>query len=266
MLEGMRLTVLGSGSCELRRARSSPAYLLQAGPSNLMLDLGQGAWRRALEQGVGPVSVEGVLLSHHHPDHISDLLPLLFALNYDPLMNEQARITLVGHVGLAKVLEGLAGVFGDWVRPPERNLKTIWLEPGGKARLGQVELSAASAKHMETSLAYRLEYEGLSLVYLGDSEYDPALTAFARDAELLIAHCAAMDTKPKPGHIGPTEAGRLAAEAGVKSLLLSHFYREVDPLKAVSAAGKQFNGRVFAAEDGLKLDLEAGVGAKLHKP
>jgi hypothetical protein len=48
-------------------------------------------------------------------------------------------------------------------------------------------------------------------------------------------------------------------------LLLSHFYREVDPLKAVAAAGKQFDGKVFAAEDGLSLICESGAGAKLHK-
>lgn len=266
MHEGMRLTVLGSGSCELRQARSSPAYLVQAGASAIMLDLGQGAWRRLLEQGVEPASLRGVLLSHHHLDHMSDLLPLLFALNYDPVMNEHARLTLLGHSGLARVLEGLAGVFGDWVSPSERNLQTVWLEPGGQAQLAGIAISAAAASHMETSLAYRLEYEGLSLVYLGDSEYDAALADFARGADLLVAHCAATDANPKPGHMGPSQAGRLAAEAEAKALLLSHFYREVDPLKAVTAAGKEFNGRLFAAEDGLSLDLKSGAGAKLHKP
>lgn len=266
MHEGMSLTVLGSGSCELRQARSSPAYLLRAGKTAAMLDLGQGAWRRLLEQGVAPVSLQGVLLSHHHLDHMGDLLPLLFALNYDPVMNEKARITLCGHSGLARIMEGLAGVFGDWVRPPERNLQTVWLEPGDMAQLGGISIRAAAARHMETSLAYRLEYEGLCLVYLGDSEYDAALADFARGADLMVAHSAATDANPKPGHIGPSQAGRLAAQAEAKALLLSHFYREVDPLKAVTAAGKEFNGKVFAAEDGLCLDLNAGAGAKMHKP
>jgi ribonuclease BN (tRNA processing enzyme) len=266
MPEGMRLAVLGSGSCELRQARSSPAYLLQAGDSAVMLDLGQGAWRRLLDQGVEPASLQGVLLSHHHLDHMSDLLPLLFALNYDPVMNQNARITLLGHRGVAKVMRGLAEVFGDWVRPPEQNLQTVWLEPGGRAQLGGFKISAAAAKHMETSLAFRLEGQGCSLVYLGDSEYVAALADFAQGADLIVAHCAATDANPKPGHIGPSQAGRLAAEADAKTLLLSHFYREVDPLKAVSAAGKQFGGKVFAAEDGLMLDLRPDAGAKLHNP
>jgi ribonuclease Z len=266
MLDGMRLTVLGSGSCELRQERSSPAYLLKAGGSSLMLDLGQGAWRRLLDQGVKAATIQGVLISHHHLDHISDLLPLLFALKYDPVMKEHARITLMGHPGLNWVLEGLGGVFGEWVQPSEENLRYAWLETGEKIELAGITIRAGMASHMETSLAYRLEYQGLSVVYLGDSEYDPGLADFALGAELLIAHCAATDSNPKPGHIGPSQAGKLAAEAEVKALLLSHLYREVDPLKAVAAAGKQFDGRVFAAEDAMSLNIKSGVGAKLHKP
>lgn len=266
MLEGMRLTVLGSGSCELRQERSSPAYLLQAGGSSLVLDLGQGAWRRLLDQGVKPATIQGVLISHHHLDHISDLLPLLFALKYDSVMKEKAHISLLAHPGLNWVLEGLGQVFGEWVQPSEENLHCEWLETGNKTEIGGITIRVGMASHMETSLAYRLEYQGLSVVYLGDSEYDPRLADFALGAELLIAHCAATDSNPKPGHIGPTQAGQLAAEAEVKALLLSHLYREVDPLRAVAAAGKQFEGRVFAAEDNLKLDIKSGVGAKKHKP
>lgn len=266
MPERMRLTVLGSGSCELRQERSSPAYLLQAGDSAFMLDLGQGAWRRLLDQGVKPASIQGVLISHHHLDHISDLLPLLFALKFDPVMKECARLTLLGHPGLNWVLEGLGGVFGEWVRPPEENLRYLWLETGNKTQLAGLTIRAGMASHMETSLAYRLEYRGLSVVYLGDSEYDSHLADFALGAELLIVHCAATDANPKPGHIGPSQAGQLATEAEVKALLLSHLYREVDPLKAVAAAGKQFGGRVFAAEDNMRLNIKSGVGAKLHKP
>lgn len=265
MPDGLRLTVLGSGSCELRRQRSSPSYLLMAGGNAFLLDLGQGAWRALTGLGVAPATVKGILLSHHHLDHIGDLLPLLFALNYDPLMRETARISLFGHPGLAKVLEGLAGVFGSWARPPQENLRTVWLEDGDRRDLAGLQILAGAASHIETSLAYRLGFGGVSLVYLGDSEYSPALAELAQGAELVVAHCAASDERPKPGHLGPSQAGRLAAEAGAKALLLSHFYREVDPLKAVAAAGKVFDGRVFAAEDGMCLDLGPDAGAKLHK-
>jgi ribonuclease BN (tRNA processing enzyme) len=80
----------------------------------------------------------------------------------------------------------------------------------------------------------------------------------------VVAHCAATDAAPKPGHLSPTPAGRLAAEAGAGALLLSHFYQAVDPRAAVAAARREFSGAVWAAADGMVVEVGAD-GAELHK-
>lgn len=223
-----------------------------------MLDLGQGAWRRLMEAGVGVAELTGILVSHHHLDHIADLPALLFALNYDPDLKDRARLTLVGHAGLAQVLDGLAGVFGRWVQPPDPPLAVRWLAPGQGLTLGEVDLAAQAAEHMTTSLAYRLTWRERSLVYLGDSLAAPRLAELARGADLLVAHTAGGDRAPRPGHLNPAAAGRLAAEAGVGALLLSHFYGDVDPAEAAAAARENFGGPVWAAEDHLEISLGPG--------
>lgn len=254
----MRLTVLGSGSCELRRERSSPAYLLEANGFSLLLDLGQGALRRLLEAGRDPANLGAALLSHHHPDHLGDLIPLLFALNYDPHMRDAASLRLLAHAGLAPVLAGLQGIFGSWLTPPTQRLEPVWLEPGRELPLGPLLARVAAAPHTPFSLAYRLECAGASLVYLGDAPAGPDLAAFCQDADLLIAHCAGSDQDPKPGHLSPRQAGALAAQARTKALLLSHFYRDVDPEAAVDSAGSLFPGPVWAARDLMTLAVAPG--------
>jgi ribonuclease BN (tRNA processing enzyme) len=254
----MRLTVLGSGSCELRRERSSPAYLLEAQGFALLLDLGQGALRRLLDSGRDPAGLGAVLLSHHHPDHLGDLVPLLFALNYDPHMRQNARLRLLAHAGVQPLLAGLQGLFGSWLSPPPERLTPTWLEPGQELELGPFRLSVAAAEHTPLSLAFRLELAGASLVYLGDSAASPELARFCQGAGLLIAHCAASDQAPKTGHLSPGLAGRLAAQARVGALLLSHFYAEVDPDQAVPAAKAHFPGPVWAARDLMALTVAPG--------
>lgn len=251
----MLLTVLGSGTCELRAQRSSPAYLVQAGETGLMLDLGQGAWRRLLEYGHDPAALSGVIISHPHLDHLADLLPLLFALKYDPRLSREARLTLLAHPGVGRVLSGLEAVFPGWLDPPPPALTRCWLEPGQAHELGGVRLTTAAAVHHAYSLAWRLEADGASLVYLGDSEASEELAAFAAGAGLLICHCAGSDEAPKEGHLFPAGCGRLAARAGAGALLLSHFYRAVDPERAVASAGEHFQGPIWAARDGLVLEL-----------
>lgn len=249
----MLLRVLGSGTCELRRERSSPAYLVEDEETAIMLDLGQGALRRLLQAGRDPARLTGALISHHHLDHLADLLPLLFALNYAPDMRERARITLAGHARLERVLEGLHGVFGDWLRPQHYNFAWRVLRPGREIRMGSFSVRAAAADHAESSLAFRLESGGASLVYLGDSRASDDLAELSRGADLVIAHCAGPDHDPRPGHMHPAAAGELAARAGVGALLISHLYSDVEPGPAVESAARAFGGPVWAAHDHMEL-------------
>lgn len=156
------------------------------------------------------------------------------------------------------MLAGLEPVFGPWLQPPPEVLERRWLRPGQETAMGELTISTTAVAHHQFSLAFRLQAGGTSLVYLGDSEASPALARFAAGAELLICHCAGSDQAPKAGHLHPAACGRLAAEAGVWALLLSHLYRDVNPGLAVASAAGQFRGAVWAAYDHLELILRPG--------
>lgn len=261
--DGLNLTVLGSGTCELRAEASSPAHLVSAGDTHLVMDLGQGALRRMMQAGVAPVDLSAVLLTHHHLDHMADLLPLLFAANYDPAMKERARLTLAAHHGMQEVLSSLEAAFDHWLTPQPPTVNPLWLTPGDQFTIGPITVACAPASHMETSLAYRLTFGSASLVYLGDSEAHPGLVEFCTKANLLLVNCASTDEHPKPGHLGPRAAGKLAAEAEVGGLLLSHLYRDVDPRKALASASDNYGGPLWRARDLMRLTIDSsGVYAE----
>jgi ribonuclease BN (tRNA processing enzyme) len=254
----MRLTVLGSGTCELAAARSSPAYLVEAAGATVVLDLGQGAWRRLLETGRAVHEVDAVLLSHHHLDHMADLLPLLFALNYDPVLAPVARMTLVADHGIDGVLDGLARVFGRWVVPSSGALARASVGPGDTVELAGMTVRCGRAAHIDTSLAFRLESGGRSLAYLGDSTATEELAGFAAGVDLLVCHCVGQDDVPHPRHMSPGAAGRLASAAGAGAVLLSHLYSAQDVEASCAAAAEAFAGPVRAARDHMVLELTAG--------
>lgn len=252
----MQLTVLGSGTCELRAQRSSTAYHVQAGAASIMMDLGQGSWRGLTQAYIDPIAVNTILLSHQHPDHIADIVPFLFALNYAPNMAGKKDVRLVAHREVLDLLERLEGVFGHWLTPDPETLQKTAAGHGDSLESGGVKIRAAKAAHQECSLAFRLDHGGSSLVYLGDSEATGDLADFAQEAEMIIAHCAATDQRPKPGHMSPTAAGELAAGAGAKALMLSHLYSDVDPDQAKAAAAKVFPGEVIVARDMMRLQID----------
>jgi ribonuclease BN (tRNA processing enzyme) len=177
-------------------------------------------------------------------------------------MKAHTRLVLAGHPDLQSLLEGVAGIWDHWVRPAEENLRTHWLSPGYRLQLGEVAVSTCAAGHTRANLAYRLEHKGASLVYLGDSESTPQLVELCQGVDLVIAHCGGSDRNPKQGHLHPAAAGKLAAAAGAKTLLLSHLYRDVEPQEAQAGAAAHFSGQVWLAEDLLAWQVSPG-GAQL---
>jgi ribonuclease BN (tRNA processing enzyme) len=80
-----------------------------------------------------------------------------------------------------------------------------------------------------------------------------SLVELARGADLLVLECA--NPFKVPGHLTPEEAGHVAAQAGVKRLVLSHFYPPCDEMDVVALAAKKFTGEIIRAEDGMRLEV-----------
>jgi ribonuclease BN (tRNA processing enzyme) len=112
---------------------------------------------------------------------------------------------------------------------------------------------SAPTNHTAGSLAFRVEADGRSLVYSGDTDLSDSLVDLARGVDLLVLEAA--NPFKVPGHLTPTEAGRLAAQAGAARLLLTHFYPPCDAVDVVALAAQEFSGEILRAEDGLSLTV-----------
>jgi len=251
----MELIVLGSGTGVPSRRRGSPAYALKAAGRLILLDLGSGACRALLRHDLNFSQVDVIALTHLHPDHIGDLIPFLFASHYALGYTRKDPFWLLAARGFADFHARLKGAFGQWVEAPPGLLKLRELDPEGPDQVAWEGLTIHSAPviHIEGSLAYRVEAQGRTLVYSGDMDVSDTLVMLAQGADLLILECA-QPTKV-PGHLTPEEAGRLAAQARVPRLLLTHFYPPCDEVDVVARAAKEFSGEIIRAEDDLSLTV-----------
>jgi len=251
----MELIVLGSGTGVPYLRRRSSAYAVRGAGRLILLDLGSGACRALLRHDLNFSQIDLIALTHLHPDHIGDLVPFLFASHYSLGYTRTEPFWLLAARGFADFHQRLKGAFGDWVEAPAGLLQLQELNPEGPDRFDWEELTIKSApvNHIEGSLAYRVEAEGRALVYSGDTDVSDSLVSLARGADLLILECA-MPHKV-PGHLTPEEAGRLAAQAGVPCLMLTHFYPPCDEVDVVARASQEFSGEIIRAEDDLRLTV-----------
>ena len=253
----MRFVVLGSGTGWPRLERGSPAYLLQVEGENLLLDFGPGTIPRLLRLGLTINDLDAIFLSHFHPDHVTDLIPFLFATRYSLGYHRKKPVSLYAGEGFLRFHEGLKAAFGKWVEPPEGLLEVQELSVAHESAFLRppLEIRTAPVAHNPESLAYRFTYAGKSLVYSGDTDYSPSLIELARGADLLVLECSFPEGHKVSGHLTPALAGQIAGEAQVKRLLLTHLYPPCEGKDLRTPARAHFSGEILIAEDFLTLEL-----------
>ena len=256
--EAIEVTVLGSGTCVPSLERSACAVLMQIGDRQLVFDAGPGTMRRLLEAGTDIYHIDYLCFSHFHPDHSAELVPLLFATKYPDASRRRKPLTLVGGPGFNHFFAGLTAVYGDWIQLAEDKVAYIETGPAGVSAIDGdgFRIRSAPVAHNPESVAYRVETPaGVSAVYSGDTDYSANLVSLARGADLLICESAVPDGQKVRGHLTPSLAGRMAAEASVGRLLLTHFYPACDDADLAAQCRRTYDGPLLLAEDLLRVTV-----------
>ena len=119
-------------------------------------------------------------------------------------------------------------------------------------------LRAAPVEHVDPSIGLCLtDLERRVVVYSGDSDYCASLVELARDADLAVLEASYPGSSKLAGHLTPQLAGRVAREAGVRHLVLTHMYPQCDDhdlLSEVRLSG--FEGEAELAFDGQTLEVQ----------
>ncbi|MBI5583707.1 MAG: MBL fold metallo-hydrolase [Deltaproteobacteria bacterium] len=247
-----RLTFLGTGTGVPSKDRASPACLLELPAARLLIDLGPGSLRQLARVSLAVTDIDGLLLTHLHPDHSADLAPLLFAGKYPPSMASGKILHLAAGEGFRVFYEKLKDLYGSWIEWPPGRLQ-LHLRP--QDRLFEQEflslhLASRPVAHTKVSLGFRLTLpSGKTLVFSGDTDYCTSLVELADRADWFVCECSFPEGRKMEGHLTPSGAGRIAREAGVGTLILTHFYPECAGQDLLGPCSREFDGPLVLAED-----------------
>jgi ribonuclease BN (tRNA processing enzyme) len=248
----MKLHILGSGTCVPYERRGSSGYALGLSKSIVLLDCGNGTTWKLGEVGINYLEVDHIFLSHFHPDHTADLIPFLFATKYAYGSKREKSLHIWGGKGFKSFFSALKNVYNDWIVPINLNIEELGEDI---VRFDDFAISARRTIHIESSLAYRIESEGKSVVYSGDTDYSESLVGIAKDADVLIIECSMPDELKVKGHLTPTEVGRIAKESRAKKLIISHLYPICDETDIINTVRKYTEAETILAEDLLEIEI-----------
>jgi len=251
----MQLTVLGSGVLIPVARRGNSGYLLQVADETILIDGGSGALRQVADQGLDYRTIDTVCYSHLHPDHVFDLVPLLFAWNHDPQVTWPRTLTILGPQGFRDYYTHLMNLYGQWVLHDQLNVEIFELFRD-QFETESVTINTVHTVHTDYSLGFRFtDRHGHSLFYSGDTDYSEEVVEGARDVDVLLLECSYPDEEKKEGHLTPTACGRLAAQTRCKRLVLTHFYPSVLSQDIPTLVKGHYTGPVDLAYDGMQIQV-----------
>jgi ribonuclease BN (tRNA processing enzyme) len=252
----MKLTVIGSGTVVPDGNRNSASYFLGTSDARIMLDCGAGSLHGLARFKLPWQKMTHLFVSHFHVDHVGELASLFFAFKH-ALREERAEpFTLIGPRGLDRVMRGLEKAFGSDLFNPRFPVNVLLLDPGSRIEIGSdTYLAVAKTPHTDESLAVRIESNGRSLCYTGDTEYSEELIGFFSKADLLIAECSFRERKEGVRHLSIKDVAMLASRARVARLVVTHFYFDVVESELKRELQQNYSEEVIIGKDGLSLNL-----------
>ncbi|MDW7740355.1 MAG: MBL fold metallo-hydrolase [Bacillota bacterium] len=238
----MQLTVLGCYGPYPKAGAACSGYLLQMEGTNLLLDCGNGVLSR-LQEWIAFHTLDAVILSHLHADHISDLMIMRYGLEMafnEGLRKEPLPLFAPGEPE------------SEYARLPYKHAyEVVNLGELQKVTIGPFSVITGFGVHAVPSLAVRIESSRGILTYSGDTEYNDSLLEMAKGADLFLCEANYLNEDIElglPNHLSSAQAARAASAAGVKRLILTHHHPERDLQLALAEAEKYFPGAELARE------------------
>lgn len=269
----LELVVLGARAGMPRAGEPSSGYLVATDREAVLLDAGPGV-AGPFATALGDRELAAVLVSHLHLDHCYDLLPIAKTLLAPhvayPTGDQPGMLTsrprpapcFVPDDGTErfKILGSLFPVVSSPAldRAFEYAFELTGYAPPWRARVRGFELTALPVRHAVPASGFRIEHEGRSVAFSGDTGWTESLVELADGVDVLL--CEATLAEPDPGehgHLCAAEAGRVAARANVGRLVLTHLsaHDATTVETAVRDARTSFDGPIEIARPGRRIPI-----------
>jgi ribonuclease BN (tRNA processing enzyme) len=278
-----RLILLGTaGGPTPKPNRSAPAQVIVVNGASYVIDCGNGVARQMVLAKLKLASIRSVFLTHHHSDHNADYGNLLLLAWATDLAK---RVDTYGPPPLAEMTRLFLAMndydirtrIADEGRPPLKDLIAVHeIAAGGPIMQDEnVKVTAALVEHppVEPAFAYRFDCPDRSIVISGDTRPSQNLVKLAQGADILVHEVMNLPsleqliaTEPNAktlrehllaSHTTTEQVGRIATEAGVKTLVLSHFVPGGYPFLKdevwFDAVRPYFSGNLIVGRDLLEL-------------
>ncbi len=238
----MKITLLGTGSPLPDPNRAGPSTLVQSEGTTLLFDCGRGVLMRLAAAMVPVASLNAVLLTHLHSDHITDLNDVI--TSHWIMSPGPSQLTIYGPPTTKAVVDATIAALEHDIKYRQDhhndlqyrpNVVVVEVAPGQKFECGGATITVGRTDHrpVEPTVGYRVDQAGKSVVIAGDTIPCAELDALCAGASAYVQTAIRADiVRQIPNarlqdildyHSSVEQAADTAARAGVGALVLTHY-------------------------------------------
>lgn len=248
----MELTVLGASGSWPEQGTALSGYLIRQDGFNLWMDAGSGTMAN-LQQYISISDVHAMLLTHEHADHMVDVYPLFYARYYGGLGAN--GLPLYIPKGFGSRLMGLLST--ESAVGFHEGFEVREVDPGEGFEIGPFRVATRAMSHLGLpALGFRIEVNGTSLAYTGDTGPSDDVVELARGADVFLCEATWQDEDDLHGfHLSARQAGEHARKAGAASLMLTHILPSRDRERSRAQAAEAYDGPIRIAVEGMRFEV-----------
>lgn len=247
-----QVILLGTGAALSDQTREHTYMVVQGEESSILIDCGGGPVQRLTKAGVTLDSIDHLILTHHHPDHLYGVSVFLLDLW---LAGRKKVLHVYGLPETLRATRAMMHAF-EWERWFKVGFFPIEFHRVSKDAINlqivtsEFSVSTTTTKHLLPTIATRVvsRRSGKAIVYSSDTQVCDSVVELARGVDIFFHEATTVD-KASLGHSSARQAGAQAKRAGVKKLVLVHLPPNGSVKKLHAAAAKGFDGKVVVGKD-----------------
>ncbi|KYH34623.1 ribonuclease BN [Clostridium tepidiprofundi DSM 19306] len=238
----MKVTIIGCCGAYPDANKATSGYLVETDNTKLLLDCGSGVLS-LLQNYISIEELDAVILSHYHGDHTADVQSLQYAVEILSRTGNREKILNIFGINQQPYFNKLS--YGEYCKAYQINNNSI-------VKVGDLSISFSGNVHSMPCLSMKITYKDKSFVYSGDTEWTDNLIELSRGCEFIICESNLYNNQlgKVPGHLTAGEAGKIAAQSGVKKLILTHLPHYGNHNQLINEAKAEFDGIVELASSG----------------
>lgn len=278
------VTLLGTGGPRPDLARGATSLLIEASDAAILIDAGRGVVRQLAALNVPLAHIDPVLITHHHYDHIGELHDVILS---SWLMGRTRPLRLFGPPDTRRIVETLIHQIYDkdiefriheagnnsWAPALTTDILAGPVCEGGDWRITAEVVDHGNRldfpdafRQRWVCLGYRFECPQGVIAFSGDTVDCPGLRRLAENADILVQCCYLARSEiasPQTRRLADytlacaDTVGRIAAEANVQTLVLTHHRQKADEVleEMRQEVARGFGRSVLMGHDGLRVVL-----------